>query len=97
MRRALRLAELGHGRTSPNPMVGAVLVKENIVVGEGYHPCEGESHAEALAIRQAGEKARGATMCVTLEPCCHFGRTPPGRKPCPSDNIRPATAAAGTL
>ncbi len=77
MRRALELAAKGRGRTSPNPMVGAVLVKHGRVVGEGYHPKAGAPHAEIYALRQAGEQARGATLYVTLEPCCHHGRTPP--------------------
>jgi len=82
MERALRLAERGRGRTSPNPMVGAVLVKESAdgrleVVGEGFHPQAGAPHAEIFALRQAGERARGATLYVNLEPCCHHGRTPP--------------------
>jgi diaminohydroxyphosphoribosylaminopyrimidine deaminase/5-amino-6-(5-phosphoribosylamino)uracil reductase len=82
MERALRLAERGRGRTSPNPMVGAVLVKEGTdgttdIVGEGFHPRAGEPHAEVFALRQAGERARGATLYVNLEPCCHYGRTPP--------------------
>jgi len=77
MKRALRLAEAGKGRTSPNPLVGAVLVKRGIVVGEGYHARIGEAHAEIVAFRQAGNKARGAVLYVNLEPCTHYGRTPP--------------------
>jgi diaminohydroxyphosphoribosylaminopyrimidine deaminase/5-amino-6-(5-phosphoribosylamino)uracil reductase len=76
MRRALDLAALGRGRTSPNPMVGCVIVREGRVVGEGYHQKTGEPHAEVHAIAQAGD-ATGATLYVTLEPCCHVGRTPP--------------------
>ncbi len=75
MRRALRLA--GHGFTPPNPRVGCVLVKDGVVVGEGFHPVAGAPHAEIFALRSAGERARGATAFVTLEPCSHFGRTPP--------------------
>jgi len=77
MRRALRLAEKGRGRTSPNPMVGAVLVKNGEVVGEGYHAKAGEAHAEVLSIREAGEGAEGATLYLNLEPCIHYGKTPP--------------------
>jgi diaminohydroxyphosphoribosylaminopyrimidine deaminase/5-amino-6-(5-phosphoribosylamino)uracil reductase len=77
MRRALALAQLGWGQTAPNPMVGAVVVKEGVVVGEGYHVRYGEPHAERVALRAAGDRARGATMYVTLEPCNHFGKTPP--------------------
>uniref|UniRef100_A0A7C2C255 Riboflavin biosynthesis protein RibD n=2 Tax=Thermus islandicus TaxID=540988 RepID=A0A7C2C255_9DEIN len=77
LRRALQLAERARGHTSPNPLVGAVLVKEGRILGEGYHPRAGEPHAEVFALRTAGEAARGATAYVTLEPCDHFGRTPP--------------------
>ena len=77
MAQALRLARRGDGRTSPNPMVGAVIVKGRRIVGQGYHHRAGASHAEVEALRQAGAKARGATLYVTLEPCNHTGRTPP--------------------
>ena len=77
MRRALRLAEKGRGRTSPNPMVGAVLVKRGKAVGDGYHARAGEPHAEIVAIKNAGEKVKGATLYLNLEPCTHYGKTPP--------------------
>ncbi len=77
MRRALKLAARGAGTVHPNPMVGAVIVKDGKIVGEGWHQEPGELHAEILAIRDAGERSRGAHLYVNLEPCCHFGRTPP--------------------
>ena len=77
MRRALDLAALALGRTSPNPVVGAVVVKDSQIVGEGYHQKAGTPHAEIHALRQAGDRAAGATVYVSLEPCSHFGRTPP--------------------
>ena len=77
MRRALDLARRGWGQTAPNPMVGAVVVKDGTVVGEGFHALFGEEHAEVAALRAAGTAARGATLYVTLEPCAHHGKTPP--------------------
>jgi len=77
MARALEIASLARGKTSPNPLVGAVVVRDGVVVGEGYHLKAGAPHAEVHALRQAGERARGATLYVTLEPCCHYGKTPP--------------------
>ena len=77
MRRALALAERGWGQTSPNPMVGAVIVRDGKVVGEGWHEKYGEAHAEANALARAGTAAEGATVYVTLEPCNHTGNTPP--------------------
>ena len=78
MRMALQLAEKARGRTSPNPMVGAVVVKNDKVISRGYHRKAGEPHAEAIALKQAGRAAKGATLYVTLEPCSHTNkRTPP--------------------
>ena len=77
MARALELAELGLYTTDPNPRVGCVLVRDGQVVGEGWHARAGEPHAEVMALRAAGGRARGAVAYVTLEPCCHTGRTPP--------------------
>ena len=77
MRRALALAREGWGQTAPNPMVGAVVVAGGEIVGEGYHARYGDAHAEVMALRAAGDRARGATLYVTLEPCTHHGKTPP--------------------
>lgn len=77
MAQALRLAERGAYTTRPNPMVGCVIVRDGVVVGEGFHQRAGGPHAEVFALRAAGERARGATAYVTLEPCAHYGRTPP--------------------
>ena len=77
MRRALQLAERGWGRVSPNPLVGAVVIRDGEVVGEGWHEGPGTDHAEVMALRAAGERARGSTVVCSLEPCHRFGRTPP--------------------
>jgi diaminohydroxyphosphoribosylaminopyrimidine deaminase/5-amino-6-(5-phosphoribosylamino)uracil reductase len=77
MNLALRLSLKARGKTSPNPMVGAVVVKNGYIVGKGYHKRAGLAHAEVLALDDAGKKAKGATLYVTLEPCTHFGKTPP--------------------
>ncbi|PMB52971.1 riboflavin biosynthesis protein RibD [Fischerella thermalis CCMEE 5201] len=77
MRRCLELARRALGCTSPNPMVGAVIVKDGEIIGEGFHPRAGEPHAEVFALKAAGANARGATVYVSLEPCNHYGRTPP--------------------
>ena len=86
MRRALALAEHGRGRVTPNPLVGAVVVRDGEIVGEGWHLGPGTAHAEIRALHAAGDRARGATLYVTLEPCAHHGRTPP---------CAPAVLAAG--
>jgi diaminohydroxyphosphoribosylaminopyrimidine deaminase/5-amino-6-(5-phosphoribosylamino)uracil reductase len=77
MQRALELAERGRGHVEPNPLVGAVLVRDDQVVGEGWHERYGQAHAEVNALTAAGAAARGAALYVTLEPCCHHGKTPP--------------------
>src|SRR5947207_14880726 len=77
MERALELAARGRGYVEPNPLVGAVVVQGGQIVGEGWHQKYGEAHAEVNALAAAGEAARGATLYLTLEPCCHHGKTPP--------------------
>lgn len=77
MKRAIELAKLAEGFTNPNPMVGAVIVKAGRIIGEGYHERCGQLHAERNAIKNLTEDAKGATIYVTLEPCCHYGKTPP--------------------
>ena len=94
MRRALFHAGRAEGVTTPNPMVGAVIVSpDGIVVGQGRHPRAGEPHAEVFAIDDAGERARGATLFVNLEPCCHTGRTGPCTKRIIAAGIRRVVAA----
>lgn len=77
MQRCLELARRAAGKTSPNPLVGAVVMREGQIVGEGFHPGVGQPHAEVFALKAAGEQANGATVYVNLEPCNHYGRTPP--------------------
>jgi len=89
MQRALRLAQKGMGCTSPNPMVGAVLVKNHRVLGEGYHQCCGLAHAEIIALQSLTKRqTSGATLFVNLEPCCHYGKTPPCLPPILESGIR---------
>ncbi|WP_077832378.1 bifunctional diaminohydroxyphosphoribosylaminopyrimidine deaminase/5-amino-6-(5-phosphoribosylamino)uracil reductase RibD [Clostridium felsineum] len=77
MKRALDIAKKGSGYVNPNPMVGAVIVKDNKIIGEGYHEKFGGNHAEVNALKMAGDEAKGAELYVTLEPCSHYGKTPP--------------------
>lgn len=93
MARTLELAAAGRGRVSPNPMVGAVLVKEGRIVGEGFHARAGAPHAEVVALDAAGEAAGGATLYVNLEPCCHQGRTPPCAPRIVASGVRRVVAA----
>ena len=80
MARALELAALGEGTVNPNPLVGAVVVKDGKIIGEGYHKKYGGPHAEVFALEEAGIEAKGADIYVTLEPCSHYGKTPPCAK-----------------
>ncbi|MDO9333628.1 MAG: bifunctional diaminohydroxyphosphoribosylaminopyrimidine deaminase/5-amino-6-(5-phosphoribosylamino)uracil reductase RibD [Dehalococcoidales bacterium] len=93
MAQALSLAKLALGHVSPNPAVGAVIVKNRKVIGQGYTQPPGYAHAEIMALKEAGERARGATLYVTLEPCCHYGRTPPCTKAIISAGITHVHAA----
>lgn len=93
MRRALQLAEKGQGFVHPNPMVGAVILRGRRVVGQGYHRAFGGNHAEVEALRQAGSRARGATLYVNLEPCAHWGKTPPCVEAIKKEGIRHVVAA----
>jgi len=93
MRRALTLARKGLGRTSPNPMVGAVVIKAGRIVGEGFHRRAGEEHAEVVALKEAGKKARGGILFVNLEPCSHYGRTAPCVEAIASAGIRKVYAS----
>lgn len=77
MLRAVTLAKKARGKTFPNPLVGAVLVKNGKIVGEGYHKKAGKPHAEIIALREARKKANGSELYINLEPCAHYGRTPP--------------------
>ena len=95
MRRALELAARGWGRVSPNPLVGCVLVRDGRVVAEGWHEGPGTEHAEAMALRLAGDRAAGATAFVTLEPCDHHGRTPPCARALIDAGVEGVIAAAG--
>jgi diaminohydroxyphosphoribosylaminopyrimidine deaminase/5-amino-6-(5-phosphoribosylamino)uracil reductase len=95
LQRAYELAARGLGNTSPNPPVGAVVVREGRIVGEGYHHRAGSAHAEANALGEAGENARGATLYVSLEPCAHLGRTPPCTQTLIENGV--ARVIAGTL
>ncbi len=88
MDQALSMAKLAMGQVSPNPAVGAVIVKNNEIIGQGYTQPPGSSHAEIMALEQAGEEVCGAIMYVTLEPCCHYGRTPPCTKAIIAAGIR---------
>ncbi len=93
MERALKLAKKGEGYTGTNPLVGAVVVKDGKIVGEGYHRFYGGPHAEVYALNEAGKEAQGGTIYVNLEPCCHFGKTPPCTKKIINSGIKRAVIA----
>ena len=94
---ALALAAKGAGFVSPNPMVGAVFVREGRIVGRGFHRRFGGAHAEVAAIRAAGTRAKGATLYLNLEPCCHFGKTPPCTEAILKAGVRRVVAAMRAL
>lgn len=93
MQRAIDLARRGWGRVAPNPLVGAVVLRDRLVVGDGWHAEFGGPHAEVVALRAAGERARGATLVVTLEPCVHHGKTPPCTQAIREAQVRRVVAA----
>lgn len=93
MARAIELAKLGEGKVNPNPLVGAVIVKNGKIVGEGWHKKYGDAHAEVNALEMAGEECKGATLYVTLEPCSHYGKTPPCVKRILEKNIKKCVVA----
>src|SRR5690606_6255683 len=93
MKIALELAKTAKGKTNPNPMVGAVIVKDGVIVGSGLHRKAGEPHAEVHAFQMAGEHAKGATLYVTLEPCSHYGKTPPCANLVKSSGVRRVVVA----
>jgi diaminohydroxyphosphoribosylaminopyrimidine deaminase/5-amino-6-(5-phosphoribosylamino)uracil reductase len=95
MRRALELAARGQGAVEPNPMVGCVIAQGAEIIGEGWHRQFGADHAEVEALRMAGDRTAGATLYVTLEPCCHHGKTPPCTKAVLASGVRRVVAAAG--
>ena len=93
MKKALKIAEKGEARAAPNPMVGAVVVKDGRILGEGYHKFYGGPHAEVYAIEEAGAEALGADIYITLEPCSHFGKTPPCANKIVNSGIKRAVVA----
>ncbi len=100
MKKALRLAEKGAGKVAPNPMVGAILVKDGFMIGQGYHEKFGQNHAEINALdncRQNGHSPDGATLYVTLEPCCHQAKTPPCTKAIISAGIQRVVIATSDV
>ena len=96
MRRALELAKKGEGWTAPNPMVGAVIVKEGRIIGEGFHERYGEPHAERNALASCQEDPKGADLYVTLEPCCHYGKQPPCTEAILAAGIRKVIVGCGS-